>query len=232
MSFDKTLTMSLAFRIHGLHFYYPSLPKNRSGQRFPPQSSENNIRSNDAWNEIDRRNQRILYPLNAKESYGKQDYHSTFDYQKTKLQSNSFNLEAYNSYYRRQRLTQRNSEHIINNSTIYLQKIHEKQILLTSNNNNNSSLLYGNSFIKTNKAIILKILEEKQLTTSKNSTTYIDKHGVVIGEDGPFWPHDFRILYPTPKLLSRELTPKEFYLTVTNSLLSSKSTYNNNNVKK
>ena len=63
---------------------------------------------------------------------------------------------------------------------------------------------------------------ERQSVNDENSNAYANKYGVIINEDGPFWPRDYRILHPTPKLLSRELTPKEFYLTVNKLLVSSK----------
>lgn len=221
--------MALILQLHNHHSsYYRSLFKFRAGQRLPSQQTDN-VRSNDTRTEIDRRNQRILYPLNAKDSYGTQNYHSSFNYQKTKLSSNSFNLESYNSFCRNQRSLQRHDEHSINNFH------HDKRTLLPTNNNNdnnNTMFLYGNSIIKTNKADILSILEQRS-NSGDNSHTYINKYGVIIDEDGPFWPRDYRILYPTPKLLSREMLPKEFYLTANNSLLSSKSKYyNNSKVKK
>lgn len=223
MSFHKNLIMSLVLQSHGFHHnFYSSLFKIRAGQHLSSQQTDNNTRSGDSWNEIDRRNQRILYPLNAKDSYGTQKYHSAFNYEKNKLSSNSFNLESYNSFCRHQRSLQRNDEHLINNSEAYFQTLHDKRTLLPSSNNNNSSFLYGNSIIKTNKADILSLLE-KQSNSGDNSNTYVNKHGVIIDEDGPFWPRDYRILYPTPKLLRRELTPKEFYLIISNSVLSSKS---------
>jgi hypothetical protein len=213
----------LVFRFHRLYFYYRS----RAGQRHPSQSTENNVRQIDQWNEIDRRNQRVLYPLNAKESYGAQNYYSSINYQKNKLSSRNFNLEPYHAVYRRRISSQRNNEHTFDDSELSFQN---NRILLTSNNNNNSPFLYGNSIIKTNKADILNYLEQ-QANTLGSSNIYVNKDGVIITGYGPFWPRDFRILHPTPKLLSRELTPKEFYLIVTNSLLSSKSNHSNNKVK-
>lgn len=81
--------------------------------------------------------------------------------------------------------------------------------------------MFGNSILKTNKADALNIFNQ-QSTNHDNAGIYVNKYGVIISLDGPFWPRDFRILHPTPKLLSRELAPKEFYLTVTTSSLPCK----------
>ena len=78
--------------------------------------------------------------------------------------------------------------------------------------------LFGNSIIKSNKADILNIFDQ-QLIDGDNTNIYVNKHGVIIDDNGPFWPENYRILHATPKLLSRELTPKEFYLS---SSMSSK----------
>ncbi|CAM4856049.1 unnamed protein product [Rotaria socialis] len=59
----------------------------RAGQHFSPQQIENNGRQSDPWSEIDRRNQRVLYPLNAKESYGAQNHLPKFNGQKNKFSS-------------------------------------------------------------------------------------------------------------------------------------------------
>jgi len=220
------MTISLVIRLHDLYFYYLSLLKNRAGQRHPSQTTENNVRQGDQWNEIDRRNQRVLYPLNAKESYGAQNPYSTFNYQKNKLSSHTFNLESYHTFFRRGLSSQRNDEPTLKNSENSFQN---KRTLLTSNNNT-SPFLYGNNIVKTNKVDILNFLEQ-QTNTGDSSNIYVNKHGIIINANGPFWPRNFSILYPTPKLLSRELTPKEFYLIVNNSLLSSKSNHSNNKVK-
>jgi hypothetical protein len=206
--------MSLVYRVNGLHFYLPPLSINRAGQRLPSQQTEAKIRQGDSWNEIDRRNQRVLHPLNAKESYGTQNHLPAFHYQRNKLSNNSFNLESYHSYcHRRRHSLQRNDS--LEDSSLQFQKGSP----LTSIND--TTFLYGNSVIKSNKADILHRLEQ-QSNNGENGNTFVNKYGVIIGEDGPFWPCDFRILHPTPKLLSRELIPKEFYLTVTNSSLLSK----------
>lgn len=186
------------------------------------QSTDNNQRSTDPFGEIDRRNQRILYPLNAKDSYGKISHHSSLNYPKTKLSSESFHLESYQNLSQRRNLSQRtNDEHLLFNATNYLKKFQDKQTHLSTNNQFDPTFLLGNSIIKSNKEDILTRLEQ-QSTLGGSSTVYTNKHGVIIDEDGPFWPRDFRILHPTPKLLTRELSPKEFYLTNVNSSLLSK----------
>ena len=200
--------MALTIRIKHYFYYF----KRRANQR----SGEHNGRTVDPRTEIDRRNQRILYPLNAKDSYGSDKNPGTFHYQKGKFSSNSFNLESYNSYCTNHRSIQRGSdENLLDQSSIYFQPSNDKRIT----GNSNSTFIYGNSIIKTNKAVILAILEQ-QANSGDNSNNYTNKYGVVINSDGPFWPHDYRILHPTPKLLSRELTPKEFYFTVLLSKLN------------
>jgi hypothetical protein len=200
--------MTLTLRINHQFYYYKSRTNQRSG--------DHNARTIDQRSEIDRRNQRILYPLNAKDTYGSEKNPATFHYQKGKFSSSSFNLESYNSYCTNHRSIQRISdENLLDHSSIYFQPSHDKRTI----GNSNSTFIYGNSIIKTNKAAILSILEQ-QLNNGDNSNNYTNKYGVIINGDGPFWPHDYRILHPTPKLLSRELTPKEFYFTVLLSKLN------------
>lgn len=212
--------MTLVVRINNhLYYYnYKSLFKPRASQRLSSQSNDHNTYPIDPHSEIDRRNQRVLYPLNAKESYGAEKSHSTFHYQKAKFSSNSFNLESYNTYSHSPHSSQRTTdEHLLNRSSIYYQPSYEKRTII----NSDSSFLYGNSIIKTNKADILHFFEQQKSNTGENSNNYINKYGVIINTDGPFWPCDYRILYPTPKLLTREFTPKEFYFTVLLSKLKS-----------
>lgn len=185
--------------------------KSRTNPRLPTQT-------NDPYSEIDRRNQRILYPLNAKDTYGTQKYHSSFNYQRTKLSSHSFNLETYNSYCRRS--LQRNDEHSFDDPNHYFPTLHEQRTTI-NNHHQNSSFQYVNQVIRSNKADILSHLDPP-LNPGDSTATYTTKYGVIISGDGPFWPQDHRILHPTPQLLSRELIPKEFYLTVTQTFLSSK----------
>ena len=157
--------------------------------------------------------------MNAKDSYGTQNYHSSLNYQRSKLSSHSFNLETYNSYCRRS--LNRTNEHSLDDSTHHFPSLHEHEHRTTTNNNTNSSSQCLNQFTRSNKADILKNLQQ-QLSSGDPTGTYSNKYGVIITGDGPFWPRDYRILHPPPKLLSRELTPKEFYLPVTKTFLSSK----------
>ncbi|CAF0779774.1 unnamed protein product [Rotaria sp. Silwood1] len=204
-----------------LHFYFPSILINRAGQHLPSHQIETNAHHNDPLSEIERRNQRVLHPLNAKESYGTQNHLPTFDPQRNKFSSNDFNLESYTSFCRRRRLSSnRNDEHLLDDSSFDVQNLRGKRVPLTSINRD-SLFLYGNSILKSNKADIINLLDQRT-NNGENTTPYVNKYGIIIGEDGPFWPHNFRILHPTPKFLSRELTPKEFYLTITNSSLPSK----------
>jgi len=112
------------------------------------QSTDNNNNqcSTDPYGEIDRRNQRILYPLNAKDSYGKLAHHSSLNYSKTKLSGESFHLESYQNLSQRRNLSQRtNDEHLLFNPTNYLKKFQDKQTHLSTNNQFNPTFLLGNS---------------------------------------------------------------------------------------
>ncbi|CAF3461826.1 unnamed protein product, partial [Rotaria sp. Silwood2] len=134
------------------------------------------------------------------------------------LSTKPFYLNSYHSYRPLPQSSLQSLDDQINmNPSIYINKYINKQSSILSINNQ-SSILYGNSIIKSNKASVLNIFDQ-QLFDEHSSNTYVNKHGIIIDEDGPFWPENYRILHPTPKLLSRELTPKEFYLS---SSMSSK----------
>ncbi|CAF3266310.1 unnamed protein product [Rotaria socialis] len=193
----------------------------RAGQHFSPQQIENNGRQSDPWSEIDRRNQRVLYPLNAKESYGAQNHLPKFNGQKNKFSSGSFNLDSYTNYCLRRRLSSnRNDEQLLEDASVDLQNFHSKRQFQTIIKKD-SSFLYGNNLLKSSKSDLISIFDQRSIN-GETTGTYANKHGVIISLDGPFWPRDFRILHPTPKLLSRELAPTEFYFTVTNSSMPCK----------
>ena len=196
--------------------YLLSSSINRTGQRLPFQQTEIDIPQGVPWSEIDRRNRNVLYPHNAKDSCEPSDYFSTTNYK-----VNNLELESDNNYYRRRRrFSHQNNEYVLDNSSFHFQKLHDKRTSLTAIDND-SVFLYGNSIIKSNKADILNILDQ-QSTSNPNTNTFLNRHGIKISDDGPFWPSDFRILHPTPKLFIREVTPKEFYLPTTNSSSTSK----------
>jgi len=198
------------------YFSFLSSLINRTGQRLPFQQTEIDIPEGVPWSEIDRRNRGVLYPNNGKDSFESQDSLTTINYKRNYLE-----LESDNNYYRRRRaFSQQNNEYVLDNSPFHFQKLLDTRTPLTSTNND-SLLLYGNSIIKSNKADILNILDQ-QLINNPNRNSFVNQHGVIINEDGPFWPCDFRILHPTPRLFIREITPKELYLPVTNSSSTSK----------
>lgn len=198
--------MSLVFRIKGLHFYLSNPSINSVGQS----SSSKQQESVDTWDEIDRRNEHVLYPLNPKSSTKISNRFSIYHHDFDRNSNKSFYLNSYRSYRPRRRSSQRSDERIYLNPSIYLNSYINKPTL-TSSINNDPSFLFGNSIIKSNKADILTIFDQ-QLLNGDEANTYVNKHGIAIDEDGPFWPENYRILHPTPRLLSRELTPKEFYL--------------------
>jgi hypothetical protein len=198
--------MSVVIRIKGLHFYL-STPSITSAGQTPPSKQEESVNT---WNEIDRRNEHVLNPLNSKYSSSSQNHFSIYHHQFTKNSNKSFYLNSYHSYRLRRRSSQQTDDQNSVNPSIYLNNYINKQSSLAPINNDPSFLL-GNSIIKSNKADILNIFDQ-QLLNGDDTNIYVDKNGVIIDENGPFWPESYRILYPTPKLLSRELTPKEFYL--------------------
>lgn len=177
--------MSNVIRLHGLNFYLTK-PSMITTEQCPPLPFETN---REIWNEIDRRNEQILSST------------------KTNYSRNSFYFNCFPSYHQR---PPSSFEQITVNSSIYANSYSNKQSSITPSHND-PTLLFGNSIIKSNKADILTIFDQ-QLLTGDQSNTYTNKYGVTISEDGPFWPENYRILHPTPRLLSRELTPKEFYL--------------------
>lgn len=211
----KTPLMSLTFRINGLHFSFSASSFRSAGQRNSSQQLDTSLRQADPWNEIDRRNQHVLYPLNAKETYGASHHLRKLNYSKSKLSSQSFTLESFHTSPRRRRSSPPPADdQAINDSSNSCPKLQDKRLTGPSTNHE-FTFVYGNSIIKSNKAGLLHLFE-----SDDQLLTYVNKYGVIIGIDGPFWPQDYRILHATPRLLSRELTPKEFYLP-TNSPFSS-----------
>jgi hypothetical protein len=198
--------MSVVFRIKGLHFYLSTPSINSVNQCSPTKQQE----SLDTWNEIDRRNEHVLNPLNSKSTFKSKNHFSIYHPQLTLNSNKSFYLNSYHSYRPRRRSSQCSDEQIYLNPSIYLNNYINKQTS-TASINNDATFLFGNSIIKSNKADILNIFEQ-QLLNGDDRNICVNKHGVIIDENGPFWPENYRILHPTPKLLIRELTPKEFYL--------------------
>ncbi|CAF0947049.1 unnamed protein product [Rotaria sordida] len=175
----------------------------------PPKSQE----SIDTWNEINRRNENVLNPAKSKHISQSQNHFSTNNHHNTlnDLSDKPFYLNSYHSYRRLPESSQTTDDEININPSIYIQKYTNKQQSSIISNTNDSSILFGNSIIKSNKASILNIFDQ-QLLDGDYKNSYVNKHGIRIDEDGPFWPDNYQILHPTPKFLSRELIPKEFYL--------------------
>jgi hypothetical protein len=209
--------MSLVFRINGLHFYLSSPPINSVGQYSPSVQPQEQKQAEvvDTWNEIDRRNEHVLHPFNSKDCSKSPNHFSISPDQFNKNSNKTFTLNSYHSYRPRRRSSQHTDDQIYLNPTSYLNPYINKQSSLPPINND-PSFIFGNSIVKSNKAETLNIFDQ-QLTDGDTTTTYANKYGVIIDEDGPFWPDNHRILHPTPKLLTRELTPKEFYLSTSMS---------------
>lgn len=184
--------MSNVIRLHGLNFYL-SQPSMINIESCPAISFESD---SDIWKEVDRRNDHILSSVKAKDNSRLIPY-----------SRNSFYFNSYPSYHQR---PPSSTEQTTGNSSIHVNNYLNKQSTILSNHND-PTLLFGNSIIKSNKADIITLFEQ-QFLTGEQSNAYTNKYGVRINEDGPFWPENYRILHPTPRLLSRELTPKEFYL--------------------
>ncbi|CAF1187108.1 unnamed protein product [Adineta steineri] len=192
----------------------------RTGQCPPLQQAD----TVDKWSEIDRRNARVLHPLNSKNSFTAQKRLSTY-YQFEKNSNKSFYFNSYHSYRSRRRSSQPTDDQNCMSPTMYLNKYMNKASSVPPINNN-LSFVFGNSIIKSNKAEVLNIFEQK-FTKGDKSNIYVDKNGVIITEDGPFWPDNYRILHPTPKLLSRELLQDEFNLSSSTSNVINQQTYDN-----
>ncbi|CAF4262546.1 unnamed protein product, partial [Rotaria sordida] len=201
--------MSMIFRIKGVNFYLSSLSKTSVDECSPPKSQE----PIDTWNEINRRNENVLNPAKSKHISQSQNHFSTNNHHNTlnDLSDKPFYLNSYHSYRRLPESSQTTDDEININPSIYIQKYTNKQQSSIISNTNDSSILFGNSIIKSNKASILNIFDQ-QLLDGDYKNSYVNKHGIRIDEDGPFWPDNYQILHPTPKFLSRELIPKEFYL--------------------
>lgn len=198
-------TSSTMIRIHGFNFYI-SNPSMISVGRYSPLPIELN---RTIWNEIDRRNAHVLQSA--------QTFSKTIDRLPSITSNKNFDFNSYHSYHHRPSSSTSTQINSLQTSSLY----HNKQSNLTSINHlNEQNLLFGNSIIKSNKADILNIFDQ-QFLTGDQCNTYTNKYGVLINEDGPFWPENYRILHPTPRLLTRELTPKEFYLSPS---MSSKKT--------
>jgi hypothetical protein len=203
--------MSVVFRIKGLHFYLSS-PSINSAGRCPSSKQRESVNT---WDEIDRRNEHVLHPLNPKDSFKSQNHFSIYHHQFNNNSNKSFYLNSYHSYRPRRRSSHQTDDQIYLNPSIYLNKYINKQSSVAPVNND-QSLLSGNSIIKSNKADVLNTFDQ-QFINGDTSNIYANKYGVIIDENGPFWPENYRILHPTPKLLSRESAPKEFYLSASMS---------------
>jgi hypothetical protein len=204
--------MPVVFRIKGLHFYLSS-PSINSAGRCPSSKQQESVNT---WDEIDRRNEHVLHPLNSKNSFQSQNHFSIYHHQFSRNSNKSFYLNSYHSYRQRRRSSQTDDQVYLSPS-IYVKKYTNKRSSLAPMNND-SSFLYGNSIVRSNKADVINVFDQ-QFINCGNTSSYVNKYGVIIDENGPFWPETYSILHPTPKLLRRESTSKEFYLS---ALMSSK----------
>ena len=149
------------------------------------------------------------------------------NYQRPTQPNHTFDFDSYGNYRHRRRYSLENNDDALDNSSFHFQTLGDykrRSINSITTDSSSTVLLYGNSIVKSNKAGILNLLSQRS-STETNSKTFVNQYGVVISEDGPFWPCDYRILHPTPKLNTREVTPKEdLYSSVNDSSLKSKLT--------
>ncbi|CAF3574176.1 unnamed protein product [Rotaria socialis] len=169
----------------------------------------------DALSEIDRRNDNVLHPVKSKPISESQNDFSLCRQSMNEISNKPFYLNSYHSYRPLREFLRQTDDQNYMNPSMYLNK-HTTNPSPVVSINSNSSILLGNSIIKSNKATLLNI-SDQQFLNGDDSNNYTNKYGINIDDNGPFWPETYRILHPTPKLLSRELTPKEFYLSPTMS---------------
>ena len=207
--------MAFAFRLKGLNFYLStsSHPLSRPGPSSfssPPEDPHQPV--DDRWLEIDRHNDHVLHPIHGKSSQSSSRRLSFYP-PLSRTSKKGFHLNSPSHSRTRQGSSQRLLDDPTGtnmNPSVYLNKYLGKQSSLAAFNSE-STFLFGNSIIKSNKAEILNAIEQ-QLLLGEESNCFVDRHGVLISEDGPFWPDTYRILHPTPKLLNRTIVAKEFYL--------------------
>ncbi|CAF1447114.1 unnamed protein product [Adineta ricciae] len=194
----------------------------RTGQRLPFQQPEVDIPQGVPWSEIDRRNRSVLCSQNGKDPSETKDNLSSLNYQRSTQPNHTFDFDSYGNYRRCRRYSLENIDYALDNSSFHFQTLGDykrRSINSITTDLSSTVLLHGNSIVKSNKADILNLLDQRS-STNINPKTFVNQYGVVISEDGPFWPCDYRILHPTPKLNTREVTPKEeFYSSVDESSL-------------
>ncbi|CAF0747278.1 unnamed protein product [Adineta ricciae] len=196
----------------------------KTGQRLPFQQPEVDIPQGVPWSEIDRRNRSVLCSQNGKDPSETKDNLSSLNYQRSTQPNHTFDFDSYGNYRRCRRYSLENIDYALDNSSFHFQTLGDykrRSINSITTDLSSTVLLHGNSIVKSNKADILNLLDQRS-STNINPKTFVNQYGVVISEDGPFWPCDYRILHPTPKLNTREVTPKEeFYSSVDESSLKS-----------
>ncbi|CAF1456149.1 unnamed protein product [Didymodactylos carnosus] len=194
---------TVVFRIKGINFYL--------SDQTPTTTVISTNSYIDPWSEIDLRNQRILHPLNQKQySNGHIRFHN---YQNSKYLSD-FDLENFSSYNRQysrqQQQQQQNDQLLLHGSINHWSQTFDSssRYYMVDSNKNDNSFLIGNSIVKSNKEDLLIALDCSKLDNGK----FINKYGIEFDEHGPFWPKEFKILHPTPKLVSQSYQNKEYYL--------------------
>lgn len=162
------------------------------------------------WSEIERRNRSVLCSNTGKDAHEPREFVFNDNYLNNHALNGSFDFDALGNYRRRRRFSMQSND-CLSQKSFHFQKLSESRSPFAVVRDE-SSLLAGNSIVKSNKADLLHLFEQRSSTLSSSnnsSSAYVNRNGVVITEDGPFWPGDCRILHPTPKLHTREIIAKE-----------------------
>ena len=186
--------MSLVFRIQGLNFYLSSSSSSVSNVNHrPPFAQPSHPLSRAFFDDIDRRNERVLHSLGSQSTTALPSISPT----------SAVCLEAAeNARARRQSPFHWDTKasNVVQNCT----NEHRSDV----SNNSDSSVSLDINAIRSNKASILHLLKQN-IVDRGNSKMCVEKNGVIVSEDGPFWPENHRLLHPTPKLPTRHLTQQE-----------------------
>jgi hypothetical protein len=185
--------MSFAFRVNGFNYYLPPLSSSSRARSVCFPVHENS--STELRHAIDRHNEQVLRAHCRADSLCQSEALRRFDPTRSTRRGSSPMTD------------ERPTVAVF--SSGYLSKYMNKSpasMPLQADR----TLVLGNSIIKSNKAETLHAFEQ-QSGNGVRPETYVDRHGVLIDEHGPFWPETFDILHPTPKLTHRRSPTHEPY---------------------
>jgi hypothetical protein len=172
----------------------------------------------DPWKEIDRRNQFVLHPSKTKNIYEtSHDYLISNSSQLELSNSTSYILPVDDSTYT-QHSTQYDDDDDDDDADLNTDdSLVHCQRSVRRYHSNIVKLVCDSSIFQSNKADLIH-----RMNKAENHAGKINYHGITISKDGPFWPRDYRIIHPTPRLLDGKFLAKELYFTA-DRLFSSKS---------